>query len=154
VRHLEPGDLVALVGTLGAGKTTFVRAACAALGVPREAGVKSPTFALIHLYEGGALPVAHLDLYRLGDVDELEALGFRDLLEGEHVLFVEWPERAAEVLEMADVTVHLGWSKGDPDARSLRVTAPDATLLEGVARSLGAAPVGASGAPPSGEPRR
>lgn len=153
VALLEPGDLVALVGGLGAGKTAFVRAACAALGVPREAGVKSPTFALIHLYEGGVLPVAHLDLYRLGDPDELEALGFRDLLEGDHVLFVEWPERAPDLLGMADVTVNLGWAQGAPNARSLRVTAPDAALLRGLARSLGArAPEPPSSRPPSRPP--
>ncbi len=103
--RLEPGDLIALVGDLGAGKTVFVRGLCEALGVPREDGVSSPTYALVNLYPSGALPVAHLDLYRVGEVDELEALGFRDLLDGEHVVVVEWPERAPELLALADITV-------------------------------------------------
>ena len=105
--RLEPGDVVALVGALGAGKTVFARGLCAALGVPREDGVSSPTYALVNVYPSGRLPVAHLDLYRLGAADELEALGFRDLLDGELVVLVEWPERVAEVLELATVTVSI-----------------------------------------------
>lgn len=103
--RLYPGHLVALIGDLGAGKTVFVRGLCEALDVPREDGVSSPTYALVNVYPGGALPIAHVDLYRVAEVDELEGLGFRDLLAGEHVVVVEWPERAPEILELADVVV-------------------------------------------------
>ena len=69
---LGPGDVLALSGPLGAGKTVFVRGMTDALEVPATDGVCSPSYALINLYENGQVPVAHLDLYRLADGDELE----------------------------------------------------------------------------------
>jgi tRNA threonylcarbamoyl adenosine modification protein YjeE len=101
VRQLEGGELICLQGDLGAGKTFLVRAMCEALNVPREAGVSSPSYSLMQLYRGGRLPVAHLDLYRLGDEDELESMGFRDVLGEDFVVFVEWPERAPSLQRMA-----------------------------------------------------
>ena len=86
---LEGGDVVGLEGGLGAGKTTFARGAVHALGVPEETAVTSPTFALLHQYEG-RLPVAHADFYRLGAESELEELGVDELVEEGAVLFVEW----------------------------------------------------------------
>jgi len=86
---LEGGDAVGLEGGLGAGKTTFVRGAVHGLGVPAKTAVTSPTFALLHLYQG-RLPIAHADLYRLGDEAELEELGIEELLAEGTVLFVEW----------------------------------------------------------------
>src|SRR5690606_18441710 len=86
---LSPGDFVGLSGDLGAGKTTLVRSICEALGVPRER-IASPTFAIVHPYEGGRLPVWHADLYRLGDEDELFETGFFELRESGGVLLVEW----------------------------------------------------------------
>ncbi len=86
---LQGGDVVGLEGGLGAGKTTFTRSAVHGLGVSEETAVTSPTFALLHQYEG-RLPVGHTDLYRLGDEIELEELGLEELLEGGAVLFVEW----------------------------------------------------------------
>ena len=86
---LEGGDVVGLEGGLGAGKTTFVRGAVHGLGVPEETAVTSPTFALLHQYEG-RLPVAHADFYRLGGEAEVEELGVDELLEEGAVLLVEW----------------------------------------------------------------
>ena len=116
---LRAGDVVALEGPLGAGKTVFVRGVCEALEVPSSAGVSSPSFALVHIYEGGALPVAHVDLYRLGDVDELEGVGFRDLLGGDFVVLIEWPERFDEV--MAQATHHVVIDDLGPSERKIRV---------------------------------
>jgi tRNA threonylcarbamoyl adenosine modification protein YjeE len=120
---LVGGDVVALEGTLGAGKTVFVRAVAEALGVPRSAGVSSPSYTLVNLYDGGRLPLAHLDLYRLGDDDELEAIGFRDLLDGHRALLVEWPERSREVAEVASIWVRL--DDLGPSRRMLVITALD-----------------------------
>src|SRR5512145_3164524 len=92
-RLLRPGDVVALVGDLGAGKTQLVRGACAGAGVA-PADVSSPTFAIVQTYRG-RLPVHHADLYRLGDLDELYATGFMDLLGGEGAMLVEWADRIA-----------------------------------------------------------
>ena len=86
---LEPGDVIGLEGGLGAGKTTFARGAVHGLGVPEETAVTSPTFALLHQYQG-RLPIAHADFYRLADEAELEELGVDELLEEGVVLFVEW----------------------------------------------------------------
>ncbi|UQA61285.1 tRNA (adenosine(37)-N6)-threonylcarbamoyltransferase complex ATPase subunit type 1 TsaE [Polyangium aurulentum] len=86
---LGPGDLVILSGDLGAGKTFFTRALCRALGVPAEEPITSPTFTLIHEH-AARLPVAHADLYRLADEDELGHLGLRDRRGEGAVLIVEW----------------------------------------------------------------
>jgi tRNA threonylcarbamoyladenosine biosynthesis protein TsaE len=90
---LQAGDVVALVGPLGAGKTTLVRGVLAALGHAGE--VPSPTFAIVQPYETVSPPIAHADLYRIEDPSELEEIGLDDqLLDG--ALLVEWPERAGE----------------------------------------------------------
>jgi tRNA threonylcarbamoyladenosine biosynthesis protein TsaE len=89
---LAPGDVVLVSGELGAGKTTFVRGAARALGVTEP--VTSPTFVVGHLYEAPRARVAHLDLYRLGGLDD-EDPGLLDPYFGPDVVtFVEWPERA------------------------------------------------------------
>ena len=86
---LEGGDVIGLEGGLGAGKTTFARGAVHGLGVPEETAVTSPTFALLHYYEG-RLPITHADFYRLTDEAELEELGVDELVEEGAVLLVEW----------------------------------------------------------------
>lgn len=91
-RRLIPGDVVLVSGELGAGKTTFVRGGCRALGV--TAAVTSPSFTIASRYEG-RVPVSHLDLYRLGDLaDEDPALLAGELAE-DRVTFIEWPEVGA-----------------------------------------------------------
>lgn len=98
---LRPGDTVRLVGDLGAGKTTFVRALCAAMGVdPSE--ISSPTFVLMHVHERkNQPPIAHLDCYRLSDDDELGALGYDELIERGVITLIEWPERAPDLADPA-----------------------------------------------------
>jgi tRNA threonylcarbamoyladenosine biosynthesis protein TsaE len=95
--ELQAGDLVFIAGELGAGKTTFVRGACRALGV--DGAVTSPTFAVGHRYPAGAaLLVAHLDLYRLSSLDD-ESPELLDAYVGEgRITFVEWPEIAGRAL--------------------------------------------------------
>jgi tRNA threonylcarbamoyladenosine biosynthesis protein TsaE len=101
---LAPGDVVTLAGELGAGKTTFVRGACRALGV--SAPVTSPTFTIGHRY-AAPVPVAHLDLYR---IDELSAEDWGDLepyFDGT-IAFVEWPECAGAWLPPLRAAVTMG----------------------------------------------
>jgi tRNA threonylcarbamoyladenosine biosynthesis protein TsaE len=94
---LAPGDVVLVSGELGAGKTTFVRGACRALGV--EVPVTSPTFTIARRYEDGRLPVSHLDLFRLGEgLSEEEPELLDDELSPDRVAFVEWPEVAGDGL--------------------------------------------------------
>ncbi|MGB8331797.1 MAG: tRNA (adenosine(37)-N6)-threonylcarbamoyltransferase complex ATPase subunit type 1 TsaE [Polyangiales bacterium] len=86
---LVAGDVIGLEGDLGAGKTTFARGAVHGLGVAAGIAVTSPTFALLHEYQG-RVPVVHADFYRLADEADLEELGVEELLEDGAVLFVEW----------------------------------------------------------------
>jgi tRNA threonylcarbamoyladenosine biosynthesis protein TsaE len=94
---LRAGDVVALFGDLGAGKTTFARGLLAALGLAEEA--PSPSFAIVQPYAPPevSLPVAHVDLYRLGGPDEAAELGLDDALE-DGALLIEWPERLGRSL--------------------------------------------------------
>ncbi len=91
----EPGDVIALDGPLGAGKTTLVRAAVAALGGEAEQ-VQSPTFTLLHQYHA-QVPVVHVDAYRLNGPASLAGLGFEELAE-DSIAFVEWAERVLPAL--------------------------------------------------------
>jgi tRNA threonylcarbamoyladenosine biosynthesis protein TsaE len=87
--RLQPGDVVLLSGELGTGKTTLVRGACRALGI--SGPVTSPTFTIGQRYEGGRLPVSHLDLYRLQTLEGEDPALLDDYLRPEGVGFVEWP---------------------------------------------------------------
>jgi tRNA threonylcarbamoyladenosine biosynthesis protein TsaE len=110
--RLEPGDLVLVIGELGAGKTTFVRGACRALGV--EGPVVSPTFTIGRRYETpGGLAVAHLDLYRLADMGSEEEGLLDDYLTPDAVAFVEWPAVAAGELPEPAVRVEISHAGGD-----------------------------------------
>ena len=87
--RLRPGDVVLVVGDVGAGKTTLIRGACRALGVTDH--VTSPTFTIGQRYGGGRLPVSHLDLYRLQTLDDEDPALLDDYLGPDGVAFVEWP---------------------------------------------------------------
>ena len=104
-RVLEPGTVVPLVGELGAGKTRFVQAVAAAMGVDRSA-VASPTFVLLQEYEG-RLPIYHFDAYRIGRTDEFLQLGAEELMEGDGVCFIEWADRVADVLPQDRLQVEI-----------------------------------------------
>ena len=119
---LEPGDIVALQGDLGSGKTEFVRGACAALGV-EPATVTSPTFTIVNEYAGRDVPIFHIDAYRLGSETEFYNLGYEDYFASDAIVFVEWPDRIAEILAGEAVTElafeHLGGNSRRIDLRSL-----------------------------------
>ena len=107
--RLRPGDVVLVTGELGSGKTTFVRGAARALGVTDP--VTSPTFTIGHIYDGGSLEVAHLDLYRLLSLSGEDPGLLDDYLTPQRIGFVEWPEAAAPQLERVAARVsieHLG----------------------------------------------
>jgi len=93
--RLEPGDVVAFYGELGAGKTTMIKGIAAGLGVADV--VKSPSFVIVTEYVG-RLPVYHVDLYRLDEKSDFESIGLDSYLDGDGVCLIEWAERAEKVL--------------------------------------------------------
>jgi tRNA threonylcarbamoyladenosine biosynthesis protein TsaE len=115
--RLRPGDVVALYGTLGTGKTRFIKGICRGLGVGEH--VTSPTFTIVNEYRGGAAPVYHFDFYRLKDLRELREIGFEEYLFGEGVCLLEWAERVRALLPPRRYDVMLAYG---PDEMSRRVT--------------------------------
>jgi tRNA threonylcarbamoyladenosine biosynthesis protein TsaE len=125
--RLEAGDVVTVAGELGAGKTTFVRGACRALGVTGP--VTSPTFTIGHRYRG-RVDVSHLDLYRFTGVSPAEWGDLEPYLE-DAIVFVEWPQAGAGTLPAARVAVEL--AHVDEHTRRIRLDAAEGVLLEGFA---------------------
>ena len=104
----EPGDVICLGGELGSGKTTLAQAIAEGAGVDEREYVNSPTFAVLHEYDG-RIPIYHMDFYRLGSSDDVLALGLDEYLCGDGLALVEWFERAEEVLPDSLLTVHLSF---------------------------------------------
>lgn len=129
--RLEPGDVVTVSGDLGAGKTTFVRGACRALGITSP--VSSPTFTVGHRYVG-AVAVSHLDLYRFTEVSAAEWGDLEPYFDGA-VCFVEWPEAAGGDLPSPRVRVELQHAGGD--RRLVSVDSSEKSLLEGLSADPG-----------------
>ncbi len=105
---LDPGDILTLRGGLGAGKTFLTGALARGLGVDPQIPITSPSFTLINEYKG-RLHIYHLDLYRLGDPDELENLPWKEALYGSGVAVIEWPERLGPFLpdERLDINIEM-----------------------------------------------
>ncbi len=102
--------VMALHGDLGAGKTTFVQGLARGLGVPDTYYVTSPTYTLINEYPG-RIPLYHMDLYRLGDIDELEYLGIDDILSSQGAMVVEWPDILGTNLVAFDLNITITTDK-------------------------------------------
>jgi len=101
--RLNPGMVIYLHGDLGAGKTTLVRGVLNALGYTGR--VKSPTYTLVEPYHAAGLELRHFDLYRLHDAEEWESAGFRDEFDGNNIFFIEWPEKAQDLIPPADIEI-------------------------------------------------
>ncbi len=130
VPRLVPGDVVLVEGELGAGKTTFVRGACRALGVDEP--VTSPTYTIGHRYHG-SVDVSHLDLYRFHGVSPAE-WGDLEPYFDDAVVFVEWPEEGAGTLPPARLRVTLAHET--PTSRRVVLHADDAEILDLLVRRL------------------
>lgn len=119
---LSPGDVVLVEGELGAGKTTFVRGACRALGV--DAVITSPTFTIGQRYPG-RVPVSHLDLYRVADLGEEDPDLLVDYIGPDRIAFVEWPGGArARIAGIAHVAARVLIEHAGGDARTVAIEAP------------------------------
>ena len=95
-QEAKAGQVFTLTGDLGVGKTVFTQGLAKGLGI--EEAVNSPTFTIVQIYEGGRLPFYHFDAYRIGDVEEMEEIGYEDCFYGEGVSLVEWPQLIAEII--------------------------------------------------------
>ena len=90
------GQVYTLSGDLGAGKTVFTQGFAKGLGI--EEAVNSPTFTIVQIYDGGRLPFYHFDVYRIGDIEEMEEIGYEDCFYGQGVSMVEWAELIQELI--------------------------------------------------------
>jgi tRNA threonylcarbamoyladenosine biosynthesis protein TsaE len=108
--RLKPGDVVALTGELGSGKTRFVQGI--ARGLDIKGYVKSPSFTIVNVYEGGRLPLYHIDLYRIATGGELEGLGLEEYIYGDGVSVIEWADRAMDMLPEGAIIIKFSY-KGE-----------------------------------------
>ncbi len=92
----EPGEVYTLIGDLGVGKTVFTQGLAAGLGITEA--VNSPTFTIVQVYEDGRIPFYHFDVYRIGDVEEMDEVGYEDYVYGEGVSLIEWANLIEEIL--------------------------------------------------------
>ncbi|WP_394925797.1 tRNA (adenosine(37)-N6)-threonylcarbamoyltransferase complex ATPase subunit type 1 TsaE [uncultured Robinsoniella sp.] len=108
----EKGQIYTLTGDLGVGKTVFTKGLAEGLGITEP--ISSPTFTIVQIYESGKLPLYHFDVYRIGDVEEMEEIGYEDYFYGEGVCLIEWANLIGEILPegIIPVTIEKDLEKG------------------------------------------
>lgn len=108
----KPGMVISLTGDLGVGKTVFTQGLAKGLGI--EEPVNSPTFTIVQVYEEGRLPLYHFDVYRIGNIEEMDEIGYEDYFYGEGVCLIEWADLIREILpeQMCRVTIEKNLEKG------------------------------------------
>ena len=111
-RAATPGQVYTLTGDLGVGKTVFTQGVASGLGITEP--VKSPTFTIVQVYEEGRLPFYHFDVYRIGDIEEMEEIGYDDYFFGEGICLIEWAELIEEILpeNRISITIEKDLSRG------------------------------------------
>ena len=110
--NAKPGQIYTLTGDLGVGNTVFTQGVAAGLGITEP--VNSPTFTIIQEYEDGRLPFYHFDVYRIGDLEEMEEIGYDDYFFGQGICLIEWAELIEEILpeKRIEVTIEKDLEKG------------------------------------------
>lgn len=98
-QQAKAGEVYTLIGDLGVGKTVFTQGVAAGLGI--EEAVNSPTFTIMQVYEEGRVPFYHFDVYRIGDVEEMDEIGYEDYFYGDGVCLIEWANLIEEILPPA-----------------------------------------------------
>ena len=108
----KPGSVYALVGDLGVGKTVLTQGIARGLDIGEP--VNSPTFTIVQVYESGRMPLYHLDVYRIGDAEEMDEIGYEDYFYGEGLCIVEWADRIGELLpeKYVGITIEKDLEKG------------------------------------------
>ncbi|MEE1170587.1 MAG: tRNA (adenosine(37)-N6)-threonylcarbamoyltransferase complex ATPase subunit type 1 TsaE [Anaerovoracaceae bacterium] len=111
-RELKPGDILALVGDLGTGKTTLTKYIARELGIMQA--ITSPTFTIICEYTDGRLPLYHFDVYRLNSADEMLELGYEEYFFGDGVCIIEWADKIEELLPENTKTIYITYDEKKP----------------------------------------
>ena len=108
----KPGDVYTLVGDLGVGKTVFTQGIAEGLGITEP--VSSPTFTIVQVYEEGRMPFYHFDVYRIGDIEEMDEIGYEDYFYGDGLCMIEWANLIEEILpeRRSEVTIEKDLEKG------------------------------------------
>lgn len=108
----KPGELYTLSGSLGVGKTVFTQGVAEGLGIREH--VNSPTFTIVQIYEEGRMPLYHFDVYRIGDIEEMEEIGYEDYFYGDGLCIIEWAELISELipLDAKNITIEKNPEKG------------------------------------------
>ena len=111
-RAARPGEVYTLIGDLGVGKTVFTQGV--AIGLDIEEPISSPTFTIVQIYEEGRMPFYHFDVYRIGDVEEMEEIGYEDYFYGEGLSMIEWANLIEEILpsKYKEITIEKDLEKG------------------------------------------
>lgn len=111
-QQAKAGEVYTLIGDLGVGKTVLTQGVAAGLGI--EEPVNSPTFTIVQIYEEGRLPFYHFDVYRIGDVEEMEEIGYEDCFYGDGVCLIEWADLIEEILprEYRQITIEKDLDRG------------------------------------------
>lgn len=122
-RALRGGETIALYGPLGAGKTALVRGIAQGLGAS-PAAISSPTFVMIHEYDQGRLPLAHVDLYRIRSPRELESIGLTEYFSGRTVTAIEWADKGLAALPQDRIEITLNHRAAQSRAIQFRATGP------------------------------
>lgn len=122
-----PGQIYTLTGDLGVGKTIFTQGVAVGLGTTEP--VNSPTFTIIQIYEGGRLPFYHFDVYRIGDIEEMEEIGYDDYFFGNGICLIEWANLIEEILPagLIKVTIEKDLAKGF-EYRRITIEGPEEFL--------------------------
>lgn len=104
-REAKPGQIYTLIGDLGVGKTVFTQGLAKGLGI--EEPISSPTFTIVQVYEEGRLPFYHFDVYRIGDIEEMDEIGFEDYIFGDGVSLIEWANLIEELIPEAHTEIRI-----------------------------------------------
>ena len=108
----KPGQVYTLTGDLGVGKTVFTQGFAKGLGITEP--ISSPTFTIVQIYEEGRMPFYHFDVYRIGDIEEMDEVGFEDYIYGEGISMIEWANLIEEILpeKRIEITIEKDLEKG------------------------------------------
>lgn len=107
------GDIIALTGDLGAGKTTLTRAIARGLGIAEP--ITSPTFTIVKEYRSGRLPLFHFDVYRIGDVEEMYELGYEEYFFGEGLCVIEWADLIEDLIPPEALRIHIAYGETEEE---------------------------------------